>query len=154
MTNRHSGEPIILTCYPWLSLTQTIRSLTTKSNGKDGCVCSRKAYSRSVGLSPPILNLHTRCRSMVNFNSRPIYPRKGTLEPVIGDCWTLCLLGHFRVKEISCLSWIPNPDHPACSVRTNLFLLPYQRTISVAQAETSASLVTDPSCPQYSSTWT
>jgi hypothetical protein len=134
---------------------QTIRSLTTKSNGKDVPVCDRKAYRRRVGISPPILSLDTRCRSVVNLNSRPIYPQEGTLIPInLWLCWTLCLFGHFGVKEISCPSRIPNPDHPACSVisiRTKLFLLPNQST-NPTRTETWASADTDPSCLQYSST--
>jgi hypothetical protein len=132
--------------------------LNHQNNGKGGPVCARKAHSRSVGLTPPILNLDKRRRKEVNVNSRPIYPRKGTLVPINWIlCWSVCLFGHFGIKEISCLSRIPNPDHPACSVlsiRTKLFLLPYQSTSwnFGFRSHKWSVVVTDPSCLQYSST--
>ena len=50
--------------------------------GKIVTVCAMKAYWRSTGIAPLILNLSTGWKIAVNFTTWQLYPRERTLVPI------------------------------------------------------------------------
>ena len=75
-------------------------------------VCALKAYWRSRGIAPLIVNLGTGCRCVENLTLWPLYRREGTRP----GSW-IGRSERFGEKFLG-LSGIRNPDHPACSIIT------------------------------------
>jgi hypothetical protein len=55
-----------------------LHRVTLKGDSKVAPVHAMKAFTRSGGIAPPILNLGTRWSPVINFMPRPLHPRERT----------------------------------------------------------------------------
>lgn len=78
----------------------------------------KKKYRWRRGIAPPILNLSTRRKWVVNFTPRPFSPREGTAVLIEQDTgWASSRWGRFWRREICLASpGIPTSDRPARSL--------------------------------------
>jgi hypothetical protein len=87
-----------------------LQNVILKGDSKEAPVHAMKAFTRTGGIAPLILNPDTGWSSVISFMPQPLYPRDITLHTLNGRAPTG--LNILEKKEISCPCQKSNPISP------------------------------------------